>query len=104
MHKLAVVGDSDAVLAFQAVGVEAWLVAKDEAENTLRRLYNSGEYAIIFLAENLAEQMMDYLIEAGKRPLPAITLIPLSMEKSNAGIERMRRIGIRATGTDVIGG
>ncbi|MCE1247033.1 MAG: hypothetical protein LWY06_10350 [Firmicutes bacterium] len=104
MHKLAVVGDSDAVLAFQAIGMDAWLVTEKEAEDTVRRLYNSGEYAIIFLAENLAGKLMDYLAEVGKKPLPAITLIPISMEKSGEGLERMRRIGIRATGTDVIGG
>ena len=104
MHKLAVIGDSDAVLAFQAIGVEAWLVSKNNAEDTLRTLYNSGEYAIIFLAENFASHLMAYLAEVGKKPVPAITLIPIRMEKSGEGIERMRRIGIRATGTDVIGG
>lgn len=103
MDRLAIIGDTDSVLAFQAVGMDSYLVTGDEAEETLKKAYKSKKYAIIFLAENLAERAGEYLAETAKNPLPAITVIPMAHEKLNIGLERMRSIGIRATGTDIVG-
>ena len=102
MYKLAVIGDSESILAFQAVGMDAYLVTKEKAEETLRKQFRSGKYAIIFLAESLAVELIEYLHEIGKKPFPAVTILPLSHETLGMGLERMKTISIRASGTDVI--
>jgi len=102
MYKLAVIGDSESILAFQAVGMDAYLVTKENAEETLRKQFRSGKYAIIFLAESLAVELIEYLHEIGKKPFPAVTILPLSHETLGMGLERMKTISIRASGTDVI--
>ncbi len=103
MDRLAIIGDTDSVLAFQAVGMDSYMVTADNAEDVLRKAYKSKKYAIIFLAETLAEHTSEYLAETAKNPLPAITVIPMAHEKLNIGLERMKNIGIRATGTDIVG-
>jgi len=102
MHRLAIIGDTDSVFAFQAVGMEAHLVTRNEVEKVLRKLVRSKKFAIIFLAESLMKYVKEYLSEIDKRPLPAVTIIPMGQEKTNIGLERMKKICIHATGTDII--
>lgn len=102
MNKIAIIGDSESVLAFQAVGMDSFFVTKAEVEKVLKKQFHSKKYAIIFLSETLVEGLSDFLAEASRIPLPAITIIPISREKKNMGLERMKKICIHATGTDII--
>lgn len=102
MHKLAIIGDSDSILAFQAIGMDSFLVNRENAQEVLSHQFKSGKYAIIFLAETLAQGMMDFLQEVGHHTTPAITIIPVGLKRQNIGLERMRKLGILATGTDII--
>lgn len=102
MNKIAIIGDSESVLAFQAVGMDSFFVTKSEVEIVLKKQFHSKKYAIIFLSETLVEGLSDFLNEVSRIPLPAITVIPISREKKNLGLERMKKICIHATGTDII--
>lgn len=102
MYKLAIIGDTDSVLAFQAVGMDAYLTEPANAEEVLKKQFRSGRYAIIFLSESLAGHTAEYLLQIGKEVFPAVTILPLGHENKNLGIERMRSICIRAVGTDLI--
>ena len=51
MYKIAVVGDRDSVLGFQALGLSVFVAdTPDQAKETLARLAK-GDYAIIYLTE-----------------------------------------------------
>ena len=59
MLKIAVVGGAETVMGFKALGLEACPVANtEEARETLRRLTKDSEdYAIIYVEENLAQEL-----------------------------------------------
>ena len=75
MYKIGIIGERDSVLGFMSLGFSVHEVSgADEAAGVLHKLVSSGEYAIIFIIENLAERLSGE-IEASKYhepPLPAI--------------------------------
>ena len=54
-NKIAVVGDKDAVLGFKAVGVEVVDATTAEQANKLVKELSKQNYAVVFLADSLAE-------------------------------------------------
>ena len=58
--KMAIVGDGDSIMVFKAAGV-ATFAAEDEkkARDVLRKV--AKEYQIIFLTENLARPLTEFL-------------------------------------------
>ena len=60
-NKIAVVGDKDAVLGFKAVGVEVFDATTAEQANKLVKELSKQNYAVVFLAESLAEQIPETL-------------------------------------------
>ena len=51
MRKVAVVGDRDSVLAFEALGIEVFTPTEDhEIRNTIERLARN-DYAVIFMTD-----------------------------------------------------
>jgi len=102
MYKLAFISESDSVLAFQAVGFDTFMVSPQDAPGVLEAQYKTGKYAVIFLSENLVESVEALLEEYAKSPMPAICILPAGRELQNVGLNRMKKICIRATGTDII--
>lgn len=99
---MAVIADSDSVLAFRAIGFDTYLVSPDNAAEELEKQCESGKYAVIFLSENLAEKLEDELAKYDKIPLPAICIIPIDIGKKDVGFSRLQKLSIKATGTDVV--
>ena len=81
-YKIAVIGDKDSILGFKTLGIDTFPVADaGEGLAVLRRL--SGQsYGVIFVTEELAEELKDPLEELNRRFLPAVVLIPNSREPS----------------------
>lgn len=102
MLKMAVIGESETVPAFKAVGFDTFQVTPGEAEAVLKEKYHSGKYAVIFISETMAARMEELLTEYGKQSLPAITILPLGIKSEGLGLSRMKRTSIRATGTDIV--
>lgn len=102
MFKMAIIGESESIIAFQAVGFDSYQVKPDEAEHTLRKQYRSGKYAIIFISEKLADSLAEVLQEFSTDPFPAISILPLGMKRQEVGMEQLRQICIKATGTDIV--
>ena len=78
MLKIAVVGGAETVMGFKALGLEACPVANaEEARRTLHRLTRESEdYAIIYIEENLAQELEREIDKYKDVPKPAIILIP----------------------------
>jgi V/A-type H+-transporting ATPase subunit F len=102
MYKLAVIGDSETVLAFKAVGFDTFQVSRAEAASVLQEKHHSGKYALIFVSESLARDMETLLEEYGKLPFPAVSVLPLGVKSEHLGIALLRRTSIRATGADIV--
>jgi V/A-type H+-transporting ATPase subunit F len=55
MHKIGIIGDRDSVLGFMALGFAVHEVqGAEEAAQKISELVKSGEYAVIFITEDLA--------------------------------------------------
>ena len=105
MLKIAVIGGSDTVMGFKALGLETYPAANAEvAGHILRRLTRESEdYAIIYIEENLAQYMAHEIDKFKDRPTPAIILIPGREGSIGLGQTALRAAVERAVGTNILG-
>lgn len=98
--KMAIVGDGDSIMVFKAAGV-ATFPASDErkAREVLRKV--AGEYQIIFLTEELARPLSDFLKRFDEQPYPVVLPIPTG-SSSGYGEELLRSAMERALGVDIL--
>jgi V/A-type H+-transporting ATPase subunit F len=102
LSNIAVLGDKDSVLYFRAIGVSVYPVANSgEAKPILERLCKEN-YAVIFVTEPIGREILPFIDDLAKDPLPSIVLIPNNRGSLGLGMERIRRAGIRAIGTDIL--
>lgn len=99
--KLAIVGDGDEVMVFKAAGVAAF-VAHDEkdARDLLRKV--ARDYQIIFITENLARSLEDFLKRFDEEAYPVILPIPAADGNGEYGKETLKRAMERALGVDIL--
>ena len=99
--KMAIVGESSGVLAFTAVGVDAYPVTDEaEARELLKRL--AKEYRIIFVTENLAVKITDVIEKYLTSPYPIILAIPDKDGSNGYGEQAFKRAMGSALGVDVL--
>ena len=91
MYKIAVVGDRDSVLGFQALGLSVFPV--ETAKEA---------YAIIYLTEQLGTQLKDLLAQYEKELAPAVILIPGKEGSLGIGMEKITETVERAVGADIL--
>ncbi len=99
--KLAMVGDGDSITVFKAAGV-ATFAAGDEtqARDILRRI--ARDYQVIFLVEELAKPLKEFLKRFDEQPYPVVVSIPSKKGSSGYGTEQMKSAMERALGVDIL--
>lgn len=76
MYKIAVIGDRDSVLGFRALGLDVFFAGDAEtARKTLHRLAQQ-EYAVIYITEQLAQDLTGEITRYKNAVMPAVILIP----------------------------
>lgn len=105
MLKIAVIGGRETVMGFKALGLETYPVLDAaEATQTLRKLTRESEdYAIIYIEENLAEQLSNEINKFKDSPTPAIILIPGREGSMGLGLSALNAAVERAVGTNILG-
>ena len=82
MLKIAVIGGADTVMGFKALGLDVFAAgSQEEAREAFRRVTreSDGQYAIIYVEENLAEYLEHEIARYKDVPSPAIILVPVSV-------------------------
>lgn len=99
--KLAIVGDGDSITVFKAAGVSTF-PAEDEkrAKEALRKI--APEYAVIFLTEELARLLGDFLKRFDEEPYPVILTIPSGRGSTGYAKEQLKDAMERALGVDIL--
>lgn len=99
--KIAIVGDGDSITVFKAAGV-ATLPAENEvrAREVLRKI--AGEYRIIFLTEELARPLTEFLKRFDEEPYPVVLSIPSKNGSTGHGTELLKSAMERALGVDIL--
>ena len=101
--KIAVIGDIDSVLAFKAVGVEVFdATTAEQAQSLIKKLTQSGQYAVLLIAEGLAELIPETLAKAKLQAYPAVVPIPTTERPSGFGLSGIKSDVEKAIGVDII--
>ncbi len=101
--KIAVIGDIDSALAFRAIGADAFEADGSNAKTVLKNKVKSGEYAIIFVTEQLAATMPEELEELKNLTYPCVIPIPSCLGSTGYGEASIRRDVEKAIGADILG-
>jgi V/A-type H+-transporting ATPase subunit F len=105
MLKIAVIGGRETVMGFKALGLETYPAADaKEAAQTLHHLtHDSEDYAIIYIEENLAQELSHEIDAFKDSPTPAIILIPGREGSIGLGQSALKAAVERAVGTNILG-
>lgn len=101
--KIAVIGDKDSILAFRAVGVDVYPIKNYfDAADVLKRL--ARDYAVVFITEEIAENIPEVLDRYKTRPYPAVIPIPGAAGSDGFGMMGITRDVEKAVGVDIFSG
>lgn len=100
--RIAVVGDRDSVMLFQALGVR--VVCAEDAERiekALHRLAREG-FAVIYITESAAQKAGEAIDRYAAQPFPAVIPIPDRDGSGGLGMAGIRKNVERAIGADIL--
>lgn len=98
--KMAIVGGGDGIMVFKAAGVANFPAADEkQARDILRKI--AKEYQIIFLTEDLARPLTEFLKRFDEEPYPVVVSIP-SGNSEGYGMEVLKNAMDRALGVDIL--
>lgn len=99
--KIAIVGDGDSVMVFKAAGVATFAAESEKkARDVLRKA--AQEYEVIFLTEELARLLGDFLKRFDESPYPVVLTIPSGKGSAGYGDELLKSAMERALGVDIL--
>jgi V/A-type H+-transporting ATPase subunit F len=102
MYKIGVIGDRDSVLGFKAVGMSVYpVVSSDEAARLLHEL-GKKDYAVIYITEQAAANIMDEIDAYKDKMYPVIVLIPGNQGSLGIGMQGVKKSVERAVGADIL--
>ena len=102
MYKIAVLGDRDSILGFKSLGIDVFAVTGPaEALGVLKKLA-AGDYGVIYMTEELVEELADPVNELNKRFLPVVVPIPNSKGVLGTGMKQIRIKVEKAIGADIL--
>ena len=95
LGKTAIVGDGDSITVFKAAGVDA-----KKAREVIRRI--AKDYKIIFLTEEFARPLADFLKRFDEAPYPVILSVPSKNGSTGYGAEMLKEATERALGVNIL--
>ena len=100
---IAVVGDKDSVLAFKAIGIDAYPVDGEmQARNVVKEL--ARKYSVIFITDAIAIQIESLLKRYKTRPYPVVVPIPSAEGNTGFGMSGIKSDVEKAIGSDIVFG
>ncbi|MDD6881730.1 MAG: V-type ATP synthase subunit F [Firmicutes bacterium] len=104
MYKIGVIGDRESVLGFKAVGLDVFPCdSSEEAKKVLSKVVKD-DYAIIYVTEQLYQDMTEEASEYIDRKLPAIIPVPSKDGTLGIGVQGVKKSVERAVGADILFG
>lgn len=101
-YNIAIIGSSDAILGFKALGVKTFPVLNiEDGKKAIEEIKNNN-YGILLIIEDWGEKLEKELKELSEQPLPAITFIPSQHGPTGFANKNLRKIVERAVGSDIL--
>ncbi|MDE5729050.1 MAG: V-type ATP synthase subunit F [Clostridia bacterium] len=99
--KMAIVGDGDSITVFKAAGLDTFAAENEaKARSVLRKI--AKDYAVIFLTEELARPLAEFLKRFDEAPYPVVLSVPSKDGSSGYGTELLKSAMERALGVDIL--
>ncbi|MCX7030257.1 MAG: V-type ATP synthase subunit F [Spirochaetes bacterium] len=103
-YRIAMIGDDSSTGGFAAGGVVGVPAATpSEALERLNRLVASGEYAIVFITEGLAEPILADIAALPRTAVPAVVVVPDQGGSRGIGFRKIQVAVEKALGLDLLG-
>lgn len=101
--KVAVLGDSDFVMPFSALGLDTYAV-EDDAESIRQAAEQivSSRYALVVVAENAAGYAQEEFDKTQTQAVPCVVVVPFTTEASGVATESLGRLLKIATGINIL--
>ncbi len=101
-YKIAVIGDRESVLGFQALGLEVYPASREEARRVFLGLLEKKErYAVIYITEELAEGLAAEIDELKDELIPAVIPVPSKSGRTGFGMSALTKAVERAVGANI---
>ena len=100
--KIAVMGDRESVIGFKALGLDTFPVEEADKAKTLLRRLAAEDYAIIYITEQLAQELTAEIDRYKSLPSPAVILIPGKGGSLGIGERALHQSVERAIGSDIL--
>lgn len=102
MYKVGIVGDKDSIFIFKSLGLEFFpCECGEDAKKIIDKLALKN-YAVIFVTENIAQQIMDVIDKYQKKYIPSVVLIPSSKGSLGIGIKKVNDNVEKAVGVNIL--
>ena len=101
--KIAVLGGTDFVMPFSALGVDTYavgLTAGDIPENAEQII--SEKYALVVVAENIAPAAEEVFSAYESAPTPCIVVVPFTTESEGFATQALGKVLKMATGINIL--
>jgi V/A-type H+-transporting ATPase subunit F len=99
---MAVIGDKNSIFAFKAVGVEVFGADTETEAKEIVKTLAKENYKVIFITEDLAEKLEEFLNRYRTKTYPAIIPIPKGGTTSGYAMNSLRRDMDKAIGADIL--
>ena len=76
MYKIGVIVDKDSILAFKAIGIDAFTAIDEKDASKLIDKLAKDNYGVIFITEAMAQLVQETIDKYRESMTPAIILIP----------------------------
>ncbi|MHC4557015.1 MAG: V-type ATP synthase subunit F [Planctomycetota bacterium] len=101
--KIAVLGGTDFVMPFSALGIDTYpvgLTAGDIAENAKKII--SEKYALVVVAENIAPVAEEVFSTYEDAPTPCLVVVPFTTESEGFATQALGEVLKMATGINIL--
>jgi vacuolar-type H+-ATPase subunit F/Vma7 len=101
--KVAVIGDSDFVMAFSALGLEGFAIeATQESVSESAEKIIKDQYGLVVVAENIATMADVVFSRIEKEATPCVVVVPFLRESDGFATDALSRVLKAATGIDIL--
>ncbi len=102
MYKVGVIGDKDSVLGFKAIGFDVFPVHDAKEAEALVHELGKGEYAVLYVTEQIAELIAPTMAEYRDKRFPVIIPIPGVLGNLGIGMDGVKKCVVKAVGADIL--
>ncbi len=101
--KIAVLGGTDFVMPFSAMGLDTFAVAEDgqQAAETAKEIIE-GKYGLVVVAENIATLTEEVFNTVQNKVTPVIVVVPFTTEPTGFATETLGQVLKMATGINIL--